>query len=619
MVRLDADDARTLAALYDRHAAALYSLAMRIVGEPADAEAIVRGVFAAAWSEAGRHPGLHAPDVHWLLSTTRVRAIDQLRASGAVDEETSAAAGAAGNDAATGMRARDVATLHVPDPAQARVTGESGPEDAPHLRAAFRGLPPLERLAIELAYFEGLTISQIAAHLEQAPDAANARLRTGLQRLGGAAARRAGEPRHGLPATRDLAGLYALGALNAGERAAFDAQLEVHRESVDEVLALLPVVRRLAWTAPPHEPPAELRERVIETVTGAPLPDTDAGAETNAGAGTSGSPDPEEDAGAAETADDTGTAETVDDTGDAETADDTGDAETVGDTGNAETADDTGATETVDAASAAEAVDAASAAGNVDAASAAERADTRDGARPGDIEIDVGPAAGASEADPPADAPARPLQVPAPPLQEPTPTEQKATTGMHDQTPTGQKKGWRRALLLLTAGSLVAAGGLGWLAASQAGLATALQENLDAANTQARIAELETAAARQSVDNLRGGAQVLAAADVQTLDLDGQPAAPDARGRLYWSAAEGGLFAATGLPPLPPGRVYQLWLIPEATPRSAALLSADAEGRAMAAVAAPEGATGLIPAAVTIEPAGGSATPGGDVYLLGRP
>ncbi len=619
MVRLDADDARTLAALYDRHAAALYSLAMRIVGEPADAEAIVRGVFAAAWSEAGRHPGLHAPDVHWLLSTTRVRAIDQLRASGAVDEETSAAAGAAGNDAATGMRARDVATLHVPDPAQARVTGESGPEDAPHLRAAFRGLPPLERLAIELAYFEGLTISQIAAHLEQAPDAANARLRTGLQRLGGAAARRAGEPRHGLPATRDLAGLYALGALNAGERAAFDAHLEVHRESVDEVLALLPVVRRLAWTAPPHEPLAELRERVIETVTGAPLPDTDAGAETNAGAGTSGSPDPEEDAGAAETADDTGTAETVDDTGDAETADDTGAAETVGDTGATETVDAASAAEAVDDTGATETVDAASAAETVDAASAAERADTRDGARPGDIEIDVGPAAGASEADPPADAPARPLQVPAPPLQEPTPTEQKATTGMHDQTPTGQKKGGRRALLLLTAGSLVAAGGLGWLAASQAGLATALQENLDAANTQARIAELETAAARQSVDNLRGGAQVLAAADVQTLDLDGQPAAPDARGRLYWSAAEGGLFAATGLPPLPPGRAYQLWLIPEATPRSAALLSADAEGRAMAAVAAPEGATGLIPAAVTIEPAGGSATPGGDVYLLGRP
>ena len=190
---------------------------------------------------------------------------------------------------------------------------------------------------------------------------------------------------------------------------------------------------------------------------------------------------------------------------------------------------------------------------------------------------------------------------------------------MPKPTPDAQKKGGRWALLALAAGGLVVAAGLGLFAARQANLAAALQENLDAANTQARIAELEAAAAQRVADGIRGGARVLTATDVQPLDLNGQPVAPDARGRLFWSATEGGLLTATGLPPAPPGRVYQLWLIPDASPLSAAILSADPEGRVMATVTPPEGVTGPVPAAVTLEPAGGAATPGGEVYLLGRP
>ncbi|MCE2540255.1 MAG: anti-sigma factor [Acidobacteria bacterium] len=539
-LRLEAGDARTLAALYDRHADAIYSLAMRITGEPADAEAIVRGVFTAAWSQAERHPGRPAPGAQRVLAAARIRAIDHVRASRATGQAAPPAAETAGRDAppsdgdAGGARPGDVATLHVPDPAQGPSTGDSPSEEAPRLRAAFRGLPPLERLALELAYFEGLTISQIAAGLEQAAETANARIRSGLDRLAGRtpAGPRTSEPRPDMPPTRNLAGLYALGALNASERAAFEAHLEVHRESVDEVLSLLPVARGLALAVSPHEAPAELRARVIESVTGAPLPDP---------------------------VDNGGRSEPVDAGGGAEPADEAGSA--------------------------------AHAAGA--------------GKRPTLLETTA------------------PL-APTPPLEErkqpaSKPTEQEPTPAMPKPTPGAQKKGGRWALLSLAAGSLVVAGGLGLFAARQANLAAALQENLDAANTQARIAELETAAAQRVADGLRGGARVLTASDVQPLDLDGQPVAPDARGRLFWSTTEGGLLTATGLPPVPPGRVYQLWLIPDASPLSAAILSADAEGRVMAAVTPPEGVTGPVPAAVTLEPAGGAATPGGEVYLLGRP
>ena len=541
--RVATHDAGALAALHDRHAGAMYSLAMRIAGEPADAEAVVRDVFTALRPEAERRPGGQAPDAQRLLSATRVRAIEHVRARGEAppavnDAAADAQAGgdppagaqaphraSAGeqkadvrkqdgdgvrehpNRASAGAQTADVATLRLPDPVQGRITGEDGPVDAPRLRAAFRALPLLERLAIELAYFEGLTISQIAARLEQAPDAANARIRTGLQRLaGGAGARRAHESRRDAPPTHELAGLYALGALNAGERAAFDAHLEAHRESVDEVLSLLPVTRRLVWAAPPHEPPAGLRERVVRSVTGAPPPE---------------------------------------------------------------------------------------------------------------------PAPPLQQAAPivPKTASTVPKTTPTAPKTAPktASTVPKTTPAMPKPTPTAQKKGGRRALLTLAAGSLAAAAGLGLWGSRQANLATALQENLDAANTQARIAELETAAALRTADALRDGARVLTATDVRTLDLTGQPAAPDARGRLFWSAGEGGLLMATGLPPAPPGLVYQLWLIPDTTPVRAALLQVDAEGRAMAAATTPDGVTEAVPAAVTLEPAGGAATPGGDVYLLGRP
>ena len=180
-------------------------------------------------------------------------------------------------------------------------------------------------------------------------------------------------------------------------------------------------------------------------------------------------------------------------------------------------------------------------------------------------------------------------------------------------------KGGRRALLSLAAAGLVAAAGLGLAASRQSALATALQENLDAANAQARIAELETEAAQRIADELRGGAGVLTSGDVRTLELAGQPAAPEARGRLFRSPGGGAFFAAAGLPPLPPGRVYQLWLIPEATPIAAALLSVDADGYALAAVTLPANVTENVPAALTQESAGGVERPAGNVYLLGRP
>ena len=572
--RPETDDAGTLAVLYDRHAGAMYSLAMRIAGEPGAAEDIVRGVFAAARSEAGRRPGAGGPDAHGLLAATRVRAIEHLRAGGAAGGAASAVPEAESDDVPPDPRPGDTATLRLPDPARGRVADEHGPGDAALLRSTLRELPPLERLAIELAYFDGLTISRIGMRLEQTPKAVNTRLRAGLRRLAGRGeAPRPARPRRDPPPTRDLAGLYALGALNPSERAAFDAHLEAHRESVDEVLRLLPVARRLAWTAPPHQPPPRLRERVLETVTGAPL----RRAEEQEAAGP---PRPTEDAPAQPA------------------------AKTPAE--HAEQASAAGPT----AKAPAEPAEPTPAAG---ASGSSHVTPLRSPTEPAEPTPAAGPTASAP------DEPAEQASGTLPPARYPTEPAEQASAPLPTPAAGAQQRGGRRALVALAAAGLVVAAGLGLLVGRQSRLATALQENLDAANAQARIAELETEAAQRIADALRGGAGVLAADDVRILDLAGQPAAPRARGRLFRQPGGGAVFAAVGLPPLPPGRVYQLWLIPDATPVSAALLRVDADGRALAAVTPPAGVTDSVPAALTQESAGGVASPSGNVYLLGRP
>ena len=165
---------------------------------------------------------------------------------------------------------------------------------------------------------------------------------------------------------------------------------------------------------------------------------------------------------------------------------------------------------------------------------------------------------------------------------------------------------------------LAAAGGLGWYAAQQVNLARDLQAEVDVAGMRLSVAELEAATARQSMADSRNRAVVLAAPDLTTVELQGQPGAAGATGRAFWSPSTGVVVAAAGLPAVPEGSTYQLWLVTPPTPMSAGLLQTDEAGRIFATVEPP--AEGGIPTAIaiTLEPAGGVEAPTGEVYLLGR-
>jgi anti-sigma-K factor RskA len=110
---------------------------------------------------------------------------------------------------------------------------------------------------------------------------------------------------------------------------------------------------------------------------------------------------------------------------------------------------------------------------------------------------------------------------------------------------------------------------------------------------------------------------VMTADDLQRIDLAGQPAAPNATARAFWSRSRGLIFTASRLPPLPPGRIYQLWVIAGQTPVGAGLLRPELDGTVRSVLRSPVGLGRAAAFAVTIEPDGGVAAPTGDKYLVG--
>jgi len=156
-----------VAELYDRHARPIYSLALRILGDATEAEDIVQEVFSQAWKQAARYNASRGAVGAWLLTLTRSRAIDRLRAKRA--------------------RPGDVSDERVADqlvdagpPADLLVLSS---EQVARVRAALDELPLLQRAAIELAYYEGLTHAEIADRLEQPLGTVKTRIRLAMLKL----------------------------------------------------------------------------------------------------------------------------------------------------------------------------------------------------------------------------------------------------------------------------------------------------------------------------------------------------------------------------------------------------------------------------------------------------
>jgi anti-sigma-K factor RskA len=102
------------------------------------------------------------------------------------------------------------------------------------------------------------------------------------------------------------------------------------------------------------------------------------------------------------------------------------------------------------------------------------------------------------------------------------------------------------------------------------------------------------------------------------VSLAGLKPKPDAQGRLIWNPRSGGLLVASNLPPLPEGKIYELWAIAGGKPLPAGLFGVDAQGSGRLVVTALAGVEAVDVFAVTLEPAAGVPSPTGEMYLASK-
>jgi RNA polymerase sigma-70 factor (ECF subfamily) len=157
LVRLTSGDTLALGEVYDRYAGLVNGLALRILRDRAEAEDVVQEVFVQIWRQAGRFDPARGTPEAWICTMARTRALDRLRRRASRREEPSESA---------------------PGATEAPRT-----EQALAVRKALDSLSPDQRRALELAYYEGLTQTEIAARLEEPLGTIKTRIRTAMIRL----------------------------------------------------------------------------------------------------------------------------------------------------------------------------------------------------------------------------------------------------------------------------------------------------------------------------------------------------------------------------------------------------------------------------------------------------
>jgi len=153
--------------LYDRHSRIVYGLVVRILQQGSTAEEVVQDVFLHLWRNAGQYQASRGPFVPWLLTLARNRALDQLRLK------------------SERQRRREDQAEELPAIAQAPEYEKELDEKrrAERVRSLMSSLSAPQKKAIEMAYFEGLSHSEIAASLHEPLGTVKSWIRNGLLRL----------------------------------------------------------------------------------------------------------------------------------------------------------------------------------------------------------------------------------------------------------------------------------------------------------------------------------------------------------------------------------------------------------------------------------------------------
>jgi RNA polymerase sigma-70 factor (ECF subfamily) len=159
-------DEGALAELYDRFGRAAYGLALRIVRDATQAEDVVQEAFMDLWRSAARFDPSRSRPASYLLTFVHRRAVDLIR-----------------REQARPQRGGDIDDLSVASTAEDPPSVVVASEQGTTVRQALAALPVLQRQVLELAYFNGLSQSEIAERLGEPLGTVKSRTHVALSRL----------------------------------------------------------------------------------------------------------------------------------------------------------------------------------------------------------------------------------------------------------------------------------------------------------------------------------------------------------------------------------------------------------------------------------------------------
>ncbi len=159
-----AGDRPALAALYDRYAPTLLTLAQRLLRNVSDSEDLLHDFFLEVWHQAHTFDPGRGSVQSWLVMRLRSRALDRLKSASYTRNVSLSTSGI------------DIESL--PDP------NDNPPEVTPNgLQQALALLTPHEQVLLDLAYFQGCSLPEVASHLSVPLGTVKSRLRRLIERL----------------------------------------------------------------------------------------------------------------------------------------------------------------------------------------------------------------------------------------------------------------------------------------------------------------------------------------------------------------------------------------------------------------------------------------------------
>jgi len=168
LARVAKGDQEAFERLYEQTSSLLYTLVVRIVGKPGEAADLLQEVYLEAWRKASNYDSARGAPMAWLVTLARSRAIDWVRALAARSKTASLDETPAPQLVAQDPNALDIRAAN---------------ERQTLVRASLETLPPVQRQVIELAFYEGLTHTEISERLNVPLGTIKTRIRLAMVKL----------------------------------------------------------------------------------------------------------------------------------------------------------------------------------------------------------------------------------------------------------------------------------------------------------------------------------------------------------------------------------------------------------------------------------------------------